>query len=356
MHADGDEPVPHEPPSGCSWERYIETLSVVHGGKRALVDLLLHRGKGTVDLPQDPFTIERGLRRLATRGHASGGKYGRWLLRFFGVPEPLSLLARWMGQYHSRFSDLPLELRASQLNLWDRPPMCESSVAAWIHLGLASIAMRRRDRDEAEARLARAARGAPAAGPAALVEMELLRARLLTDRGGVGADDALDRAAASLDAISDRDEVECYAARLADQRAYRLLHPRGERPVDVVAAQAIYAAIEANSSQPFVRFRRDHGLAYCAYKLGDHGLARQHAHGAIDHAGDGGLLRCRVMALDLLAHVVGGAEATVLRSRAERIRAALGQEDLLARLPSADAVRATSPRDGATRAAPSGPS
>lgn len=107
---------------GCTWGHYIEHLVVLHGGRAALVDLLIHRGSDVVDLPTDPQTIERAIRRLGTRGNGDGGKYGRWLIRYFGVPRPLIETARWMGQYHSRFSDLPTSLRYSQLLLWDRTP------------------------------------------------------------------------------------------------------------------------------------------------------------------------------------------------------------------------------------------
>ena len=96
---------------GCTWGQLVDLLAKRHGGQAALVDLLIRRGTGVVELPDDPQTIERAIRRLAQRGNGDGGKYGRWLIRFFGVPQQLVDTARWMGQYHSRFSDLPTSLR-----------------------------------------------------------------------------------------------------------------------------------------------------------------------------------------------------------------------------------------------------
>ncbi|MBL8916513.1 MAG: hypothetical protein JNM17_37785 [Archangium sp.] len=145
------------PPHGCTWERYVETLVAEHGGLTALTQLLIRRAGRTTELPEDPGSIERALRRLRSRGNEPGGQYGRWLLKHFGVPVPLEQTARWMGQYHSRFADLPRSLRESQLWLWDRPPIAESACAGWIQLGLASIALERGQFSLAAERLERAA-------------------------------------------------------------------------------------------------------------------------------------------------------------------------------------------------------
>ena len=313
----GQDVIPDIEAPGCTWGRYVEQLCLAHGGPTALVDLLIRRAGTSVDLPSDPQTIERAIRRLGAKGNGDGGKYGRWLIRFFGVPPPLVETARWMGQYHSRFSDLPSSLRHAQLLLWDRPPICETSAAVWIHLGLASVAMRRERLDEAQSRLQRAR---PKDADAEL-ETRLLEARLASDRDD---DEAVETA---LSAAEDRlAEVEDpgYAARLADQRAYRLL--RGSTP-RLEEARGLYASIEATT--PFAAFRRSHGLAYCAWKLGDHERARTEAHAAADHAADGGLVRFRAQALALLAHIVGGEQGERLRARARSMALVLEQEDLL---------------------------
>lgn len=317
-------------PPGCTWQRYLEQLADEHGGWTALTHLLIRRAGPSAGLPDDPGTIERGLRRLKTRGNGPGGQYGRWLLRHFGVPRPLDDTARWMGQYHSRFADLPLSLCEAQLWLWDRPPIVGSSAACWIHLGLASVALRRRDLQGARLRLAR---GSDAPHPAAQAEETLLEARLAMDAGqAAGADELLTRAHAQITELPPGDERDCYHARWADQRAYHLIHAG---PVARLSQAArLYQSINARSPAPFALFRRHHGLAYCQWKLGNTDLAIRHARTAAQHAGDAGLLRCRVMALQLLAHIEPG-EARGLRRRADRIIAELEHADLERRTRSA---------------------
>ena len=58
-----------------------------------------------------------------------------------------------MGQYHSPFADLPTGLRRQQLLRWDRPPVSESPAAAWVHIGLASVAHRMKQEAEVARRL-----------------------------------------------------------------------------------------------------------------------------------------------------------------------------------------------------------
>ncbi|MEV0777868.1 hypothetical protein [Streptomyces sp. NPDC050428] len=313
-------------PMGCTWQHYLEHLTDAHGGWTALTHTLMRRAGPWVGLPVDPGTVERGLRRLKSRGNASGGQYGRWLLHYFGVPRPLEDTARWMGQYHGRFADLPLSLREAQLWLWDRPPIAESPAACWIHLGLASVALRRRDRQDARLRLAHAADTTRVA-LAAQVEFTLLEARLETDGGqAVHADEALARARAQIARLPPGGERDCYHARWADQRAYRLIHA-GPQPRLLPAAR-LYRSINVQSPAAFALFRRDHGLAYCHWRLGDRDRAIHHARAAVEHAGDAGLLRFRVMALQLLAHVEPR-EARGLHSRADRIITELEHTDLI---------------------------
>ena len=313
-------------PTGCTWQRYLEQLTAEHGGWTALTHLLIRRAGPSVGLPDDPGTIERGLRRLKTRGNAPGGQYGRWLLRYFGVPRPLDDTARWMGQYHARFADLPLSMREAQLLLWDRPPIAESPAACWIHLGLASVALRRRDLHDARLRLARAN---GATQPAAQVESALLEARLNMDTGQAArADEVLARAQEQITRLPPGGERDCYHARWADQRAYHLIHAG---PVACLPEAArLYRSIASRSPAAFALFRRNHGLAYCHWKLGDRDRAIRHARAAVEHAGDAGLLRFRVMALQLLAYIEPR-EARGLRRRAGRIIAELEHTDLASR-------------------------
>lgn len=313
---------------GCTWGRYIELLAKAHGGQSALVDMLQKRATG-VELPDDPQTIERAIRRLGQRGNGSGGKYGRWLIRFFGVPAELRTAARWMGQYHQRFADLPSSLRRQQLLLWDRPPMCETRQAPWIYLGLASVALRQRDPIEAERRLRAARAKLPlVADHEAIIEADLLDARLASDvKDRRRAGEKLDAAGERLVDISDLKERACYGARLADQRAYQLLHPSEGEP-DRMRALSIYASIEGYDV-PFAHFRREHGMAYCQWKLGESETALTHIRRAADFAADGGFIRFRAMALTLQAHMSSPEEAAPLRARARRMAETIEQEDLV---------------------------
>ncbi|WP_117208357.1 tetratricopeptide repeat protein [Allorhizocola rhizosphaerae] len=289
-------------PLGCTWGRYVQRLADEHGGWTALTHLLMRRAGPSAGLPEDPGSVERGLRRLRSRGNAPGGQYGQWLLEHFGVPRPLDETARWMGQYHSRFSDLPLSMCEAQLRLWDRPPISESPAACWIRLGLASIAMRRGDIDTARLRL----HDVGELPPAARIEADLLHARL-------GDREALSRARAQIAVLPRDTDRDCYHARWADQRAYQLA-----RDARYAAGARFYRSIDPDSPAAFALFRRHHGLAYCHWKLGDPDRAAEHAEAALDHAGDAGLLRLRVMALRLLAHIRPG-EAARFAQRADRI-------------------------------------
>ncbi len=309
------------PPTGCTWARYLDELCEEHGGLTALTHLLIRRAKATTPLPDDPGSIERALRRLRGKGNAPGGQYGRWLLKYFGVPRSLADTARWMGQYHSRFSDLPIALRESQLWLWDRPPIAESPIGAWIHLGLAGVALARGHHEDAVARLARAT--AKSESAACAIEGALLEARLASDRRLADETErALGSAEALIPRLSAGIERESYRARLLDQQAYAFAHARPARLED---ARRSYAAITANSS-PFIAFRRCHGLAYCDWKLGRKKSAISHARAALDHAGDAGMLRFREQALRLLAHLEPR-HARRLRARAAAISLELRQGD-----------------------------
>jgi hypothetical protein len=306
-------------PHGCTWGRYLEQLTAEHGGWTALTHLLIRRAGPKAELPADPGSIERALRRLRTKGNGPGGQYGRWLLKHFGVPRPLADAARWMGQYHSRFSDLALSVRESQLWLWDRPPIAESALACWVHLGLASVAL---SRGELAAALERQAKAARLAGDdVARLEASLLEARLTMEAKDAAATAAaLDRAAVLLDRLPAGLEADCYRARWCDQRAYWLLHGPGPRRLR--EGWALYASIDEHSSSPFARFRREHGLAYCEWKLGHRSRAIAHARAAAENAADAGMLRFRAQALGLLAHLVPAKEAKALRARV----AAIGRE------------------------------
>lgn len=80
------------PPAGFSWNTYVSAFVADWKGWTPLADELSRRARGVKGFPIDLQTVEKGLRRLARRGHESGGQYGRWMLRFLGIP---SSLLRW---------------------------------------------------------------------------------------------------------------------------------------------------------------------------------------------------------------------------------------------------------------------
>lgn len=280
----------------------------------------------------DASSVERALRRLRTKGHQDGGQYGRWLLRTFGVPRAIEQRAKWMGVYHSRFTDLPVSLCLEQLHLWDRPPFAESRARVWLELGLATCALRVDDLARAEAHLTRARGGHGI--PSARIEAKLLEAYLHSKRGQrARALTTLDEVEVLLrDASLPPEERACLVARWLDQRAYQLLHPAPDEPADLASARALYERIPRGDAPLFVSCKRESGLAYVHHRLGDRELAIAHAESACRHAGDGGFVRLRIAYLGLLAHIVGPPGGDAIRARAGRAARALEDEELLSRL------------------------
>lgn len=267
-------------------------------------------------LPSDPATVERGLRRLRRRGHAPADKYGRLLLRNVGLPRSAQDYARELGTYHSALMDLPLSVRAAQLQLWDRPPATESAQAAWIHLGLASLAHHAGMPEDVAGRMELARLGLGRAGPAAGIEHGLFAARLASDAGGspTGALEEVHRLTLALHEGPDR---SCYLARVLDQQAYDV--SRGARDEGLRAALTLRRSIP-EQGPAFVRFRRAFGLAWTMWKLGDPGANAQGAL-ALEISGDAGLLRLRAGALGLMAKLepeaaaaYGARRHTILRT------------------------------------------
>jgi hypothetical protein len=321
-------------PVGLTWEAYVEHFVADLGGWAALADELVRRASGRADVPLDAQSVEKGLRRLAGREHRAGGQYGRWMLRLFGVPAPVQAWLRWLAQYHSRFADLPTSLRLEQLRLWDRPPVSESGAAAWIHVAIASVLHRLADADGCRQRMALAVAGAARAGASASVEIDLFAARLATDEGR--RDDAVALLADAERLLGDgsleRDDRLCYQARLLGQRAYHLTKPLPGEPEDLPGALALFQQIDEEPSLPFVCFRRCAGLAYCTWKLGDAAEGARLARLALDHAGDGGFVRFRILALNMLSRMVPHDEAAQLSARAARLARQLEDEDLARRV------------------------
>jgi hypothetical protein len=321
------------PPAGLTWGEYIERWVNDCGGWLPLADQLIHRAGNTVEIAADPQTVERGLRRLAQHGHKPGGQYGRWMLRFFGFTSPVEQWVKWMGIHHTRFADLSSGLRLQQLALWNRPPISESPLGCWIDVGTASAHYSRLDLAGCQHWLERAERRAPSAGLDAEMEVALVRAQLAME---VGDHAAVDRHCDSVEQLITKAQLATnfeasYRARLHHQRAVRLTNSNAAEPELFERARALYAAIPV-SPVPFVRFRKAAGLAYCAWKLGSLEEAARLAEEAVEAAGDGGLVRMRVMALNMLCRVSSGARAVALNERARQMATALEDEDLLRRV------------------------
>lgn len=315
------------PPLSFTWGDLVDRLVTERGSLAALARALQEAAPAAARVSDDPMTVERGLRRLRGRASLEADKYGRLLLRVFGMPETVSAWARRLGQYHSPLSDLPVPLRRDQLRLWDRPPVSESPLAAWVHIGLASVARRTQHPETTRRRLDLAGLVSRHAGPDAELERLLFEARLSSQ-----PDPLLEAAAAILSAgpALSADEHANYTARLLDQRAYRAVR-RGQ---GIDAAARLYARIPAGGP-PFAAFRRAHGLAWVAFRRRDRATALRLSREAAEHAGDGGLLRMRWMALTLQAHAAGpGPAAERLWERAARIAHALQDDDLIARTAS----------------------
>ena len=328
------------PPAGLSWAAYIARWVDDCGGWLPLADQLIARARGRFEVPDDPQTIERGLRRLARRDHKPGGQYGRWMLRLFGVTSSIESWLRWLGVAHSRFTELPSGLRLEQLALWNRPPIAETPLVCWIELGIAHAHHSRLDHEAHDHWLSRAELHAAAAGPAAEIELALARAESESDarrHDTVPAhlavvDEHLSRAFADVHALPEADAL-AYRARLAIQRALLCTRPPAGREPDLAGASRHYASIpDSESTIPFVACSRAIGLAYCAWTLGDLADAERWATRAIDEAGDGGLVRMRVRALNMLSRVVDRERAADINARAHRIATMLEDEELLRRV------------------------
>jgi hypothetical protein len=198
---------------------------------------------------------------------------------------------------------------------------------------MASVLHRLGDLEGCRARLHLAQGAAGRAGVSAAIEIDLLAARLATDDDRPRAEALFASIDAALaDPALERGDRLCYRARLLCQRAYHLTKPVEGTSADLEGAVALFEDIEEDPSLPFVSFRRCAGLAYCRWKLGDAAEGARLARLAAEHAGDAGLVRFRIMALNLLTRMVPAGEAVAVNARAERLARQLEDEDLLRRV------------------------
>lgn len=295
-----------------TWAEYLRWLVEEHGSLAAVA-------QKAAGAQRDAESVERALRRLRTKKNGDGGDWGRRLLRTFGLPKQTAERVRWMGLYHSRFTDLPLDLCLDQLRAWNRPPLSESPARVWLCLGLVTCALREGDLDAAERHLA-GARAVAHAPADARLELALVAAFIANKRG------AKPELAALEPLVREVDDPD-FTARWLEQRAYA-----GERE--------LYARIPETT--PFSACKRHGGLAYVAWKNGDLERAEHHARLAVSAAGDGGFTRLRLSGLGLLAHITQDA---AVRERAVNAARHLGDPELVERLSRGrESAAAESPR------------
>jgi hypothetical protein len=329
--------MPQRPPPGQNpgqgapfdWGAYVAGLVEAHGSLAAAAErLATARG-----YRESAESVERGLRRLRARGGLPGGAWGRRALAVFGLPSGVEARVRWMGQYHTRFTDLPRSLCLELLRSWDRPPVSDSPARVWIQLGLTGVSLRVRAREQAADHLSQAILAAPRAPAAARAELALVRA-YVDDRAApeAAAGHLVEAAGLLEDPSLEPADRACLRARWVDQRAYRLNKPRRGEAADHEAALALYASLPARDAPPFALCRRENGMGWSQLMLGRREAAVAHARASIQHAGDGGSLRLRGMALNLLARALGGDEGEAARRRALAIAARLEDEELRLRI------------------------
>ncbi len=305
--------------AGFDWADYVDWLTSQCGSLAAVADkLCAARG-----YKEDVGSIERALRRLRTRGTHAGGTWGTRAVALFGLPTAIDERVRQLGQYHSRVAELPVSMCEDLVRVWDKPPITEARAGrAWLAVARASIALRLADLDDALAILDRARADLVAGAPlAARIEAILIRGYVASRTNLAAVPALLDDATPLIEALDDSHDRACLLARLADHRAYEL-NQRGEH----AAAEAIYRAMP-DEGPTFARTRRANGIAYARWRLGEPDAA-QFALAAIEHAGDGGHLRGRAMALRNYARIASDADA---HARAVAIAQHLEDETLLGR-------------------------
>jgi hypothetical protein len=321
-------------PAGYPWSAYVDHLVSAHKTLAAVAERLAE----AQGYRHDAASIERALRRLRARETQDGGVWGRRALSVFGLPdEPLSR-ARWMGTYHSRFTDLPVHACESLLRAHDAGPLREPPARPWIQLGFATVALRRRALDLAEERLAQCKLSLGNAPPAARVEHALTEAFVASRVGDPArVQSCLDLAERTLDEHdtgiepdnNHNDERACLRARLVDQRAF-ILNREGSKRSLALAAR-LYESLPSEGAPAFALCRRENGLAYARMREGRTLEAIAHAERSARAAGDAGALRLRAMALLMLVKIKGRIDGASERERAEQIARTLGDHELLAR-------------------------
>lgn len=330
----------HASPPGFSWGDHLAWLVERHGSLAAVAERLAAL-RGYAD---DAASVERALRRLRARGQQDGGTWGARVIAAFGLPEAVDARARWMGAYHSRFTDLPVPLCQDLVRLWDRPPVSEAPTArVWLAVAHASCALRLADRSAAATHLRRARAVRGQAPPEARMELLLAEAFVASREDPALVPSLLTEAEPLLALDMPAHDRACLHARWIDQLAYERNKGRDGRAPDHAGAEALYRTITVGSAPSFARCRRASGLAYARWKQGHRDEGAALAREACRHAGDGGHLRLRAMSLSMLARIVGGPEGAEARRRALAIATELEDEALRLRFERGAEKPAASP-------------
>jgi hypothetical protein len=327
--------------AGFTWGDFVDDLVRREGSLTAVAEKLA----ASRSFEDDVLSVERALRRLRSRGQRAGGKWGARALATFGLPSSIRSRLRWMASYHSRFTDLPVSVCDDLVKLWDHPPATErKEERVWLAIARATIALRRTDFDGASKELERAERDITAAPAAACCEAMLARAYIASRNDLARVAGMLAEIEPWLARVDDDEERACLHARWIDQRAYEI---NKRKNGSLEEAAALYERIPIEGAPPFALFRRANGLAYARWKLGHAEEAAALAREAAEHAGDGGHVRLRAMALSMLARIVKGSEGEDARRRAVEISCRLEDETLLARFTRPSGT--SSDRQGASR-------
>lgn len=282
-----------------TWASLLDDLVARHGTLASVAEQLAE----TRNFTEDIGSIERALRRLRARGSRPGGKWGAALVRRFGLPGAVDRRLRFMGSYHSRFSDLPVPVCEELVVAWDVAPVRDSpSARVWLALARASLSLRRSESETALLPLAAAASEERHAPMDARIERRLSEAYVMSRKDPARVPELLAEVGEMLPLVEDPEDRSCLFARWIDQRAYEVNHQRGARAPDPAEAERLYLLIDKDGP-PFSASRRASGLAYCRWRQGDPEQGALFALEAAERAGDGGHVRLRAMALAMLARI-----------------------------------------------------
>ena len=326
----------HSAPSiaggGYNWRRLVADIAeqkrvTVKGLAALLAD----------ELAEPPETVRKGLQRLQTGKSGAAGKYGTLLLNRFPVVAQAEAIGRHIGQYHGPAADLPAEIRAAWIAVYDSPPSSQTAAGDWLMVARAGLAIWRQDFQAASGELAKV----KLQRASTELRLEVLSVSAFVESRSNRRSEVT-RTLAQFSQFLDEHRAElppaaaaCYFARWVDQQAYELYKPQPPQVPDLHAALGLYSQIP-KGGPVFSQVRRELGLSLVWLKMAQADTALLHARNAVDIAGDGALVRLRAQALRQQARCLEELgdrhTAQQLRARALAIADRLGDDNLAARL------------------------